>query len=284
MKEENVLDHFDRVVSSKNQWLKFDFKKIWNYKDLIFLFVKRDFISLYKQTILGPIWFVAEPLITTIVFTFIFGIMANLDTSSIPKPLFYLAGITLWNYFAECLIKTSNTFISNRSIFDKVYFPRVVVPISVILSGLLKFGVQLLLFFIICLYYSIVNNSINLNIVILLFPVLILIMAGLGLGFGLVISAITTKYRDLRFLIEFGVKLLMYGTTVVLPLSMFGNYKWIILANPMTSVIETFKYGMFSKGVFDWFYLSYSFIIMLIVLTLGFIIFNKTEKSFIDTI
>ena len=210
--------------------------------------------------------------------------MANLDTSAIPKPLFYLAGITLWNYFSECLVKTSSTFISNRSIFDKVYFPRIVVPFSIIISGLLKFSIQILLFFFICIYYSLVSNSINFNSVILLFPLLILIMAGLGLGFGLLISAITTKYRDLRFLIEFGVKLLMYGTTVVYPLSMAGEYKWVILANPMTSVIETFKYGVFSKGVFDWTYLSYSFVFMIVVLLLGFLIFNKTEKSFIDTI
>ena len=284
MSKNDELIHFDRIVSSKSQWLIFDLKKIWSYKDLIILFVKRDFISLYKQTILGPIWFIAEPLITMIVFTFIFGFMANLDTSSIPKPLFYLAGITMWNYFSECLIKTSNTFINNRSIFDKVYFPRIVVPISIVISGLLKFSVQILLFFIICIYYFIAHNSININVVILLFPLLILIMAGLGLGFGLIISAITTKYRDLRFLIEFGVKLLMYGTTVVYPLSMAGDYKWIILANPMTSIIETFKYGIFSKGVFDWFYLSYSFIFMIIVLFLGFVIFSKTEKSFIDTI
>lgn len=278
------LHHFDRTVSSKNQFSIIELKKIWSYKDLILLFVKRDFISLYKQTILGPVWFIAEPLFTTIVFTFIFGTMANLDTSTIPKPLFYLAGIILWNYFSECLVKTSSTFISNRSVFDKVYFPRIVIPFSIILSGLLKFSVQILLFFSICLYYSIIYNSINLNFTILLFPLLILIMAGLGLGFGLLISAITTKYRDLRFLIEFGIKLLMYGTTVVYPLSMAGNYKWLILANPMTSVIETFKYGIFSKGVFDWFYLIYSFLFMLIIVSLGFVIFNKTEKSFIDTI
>ena len=278
------LHHFDRTVSSKNQFSIIELKKIWSYKDLILLFVKRDFISLYKQTILGPVWFIAEPLITTIVFTFIFGTMANLDTSTIPKPLFYLAGIILWNYFSECLVKTSSTFISNRSVFDKVYFPRIVIPFSIILSGLLKFSVQILLFISICLYYAIVYSSININLTILLFPLLILIMAGLGLGFGLFISAITTKYRDLRFLIEFGVKLLMYGTTVVYPLSMAGNYKWLILANPMTSVIETFKYGVFSKGVFDWFYLIYSFLFMLIIVSLGFVIFNKTEKSFIDTI
>ena len=278
------LHHFDRTVSSKNQFSIIELKKIWSYKDLILLFVKRDFISLYKQTILGPVWFIAEPLFTTIVFTFIFGTMANLDTSTIPKPLFYLAGIILWNYFSECLVKTSSTFISNRSVFDKVYFPRIVIPFSIILSGLLKFSVQILLFISICLYYAIVYSSININLTILLFPLLILIMAGLGLGFGLFISAITTKYRDLRFLIEFGVKLLMYGTTVVYPLSMAGNYKWFILANPMTSVIETFKYGIFSKGVFDWFYLIYSFLFMLIIVSLGFVIFNKTEKSFIDTI
>ncbi len=278
------LQHFDRTVSSKSQFSLAELYKIWSYKDLILLFVKRDFISLYKQTILGPVWFIAEPLITTIVFTFIFGFMAKLDTSTIPKPLFYLAGITLWNYFSECLVKTSSTFINNRAIFDKVYFPRIVIPFSIILSGLLKFSVQTLLFFFICLYYAIVSNSINLNSTILLFPLLILIMAGLGLGSGLLISAITTKYRDLRFLIEFGVKLLMYGTTVVYPLSMAGNYKWIILANPMTSVIETFKYAIFSKGAFDWFYLMYSFIFMLIIIVLGFVIFNRTEKSFIDTI
>lgn len=278
------LSDFDRTVSSKRQYLIFDFKKIWSYRDLIFLFVKRDFISIYKQTILGPIWFLAEPLVTMIVFTFIFGFMANLDTSSIPKPLFYLAGITLWNYFSECLVKTSNTFINNRSIFDKVYFPRIVVPISIVISSLLKFLVQISLFFIICIYYFFSNSSINVNAVIFLFPLLILIMAGLGLGLGLLISAITTKYRDLRFLIEFGVKLFLYGTTVVYPLSMAGNYKWIILANPMTSVIETFKYGIFGKGVFDWFYLSYSFIFMIIVLIVGFVIFSKTEKNFIDTI
>ena len=284
MNPSKELHHFDRTVSSKNQFSIIELKKIWSYKDLILLFVKRDFISLYKQTILGPVWFIAEPLFTTIVFTFIFGTMANLDTSTIPKPLFYLAGIILWNYFSECLVKTSSTFISNRSVFDKVYFPRIVIPFSIILSGLLKFSVQILLFFSICLYYSIIYNSINLNFTILLFPLLILIMAGLGLGFGLLISAITTKYRDLRFLIEFGIKLLMYGTTVVYPLSMAGNYKWLILANPMTSVIETFKYGIFSKGVFDWFYLIYSFLFMLIIVSLGFVIFNKTEKSFIDTI
>lgn len=262
---------FIRVLSS-----------IWKYRDLLFLFVKRDFVSQYKQTILGPLWFFIQPLLNTIIFTIIFGNFAKISTDGIPQILFYLSGITLWNYFSDCLSKCSETFITNTQLFSKVYFPRVVVPISIVISSLIKFSVQFLLFLICFLYFI---EDIQPNIYILLTPILILITGGLGLGFGLIFSSLTTKYKDLRFLLQFGIQLMMYASPIVYPLSIIPDkYKLFILANPMTSVIELFKYSYTGFGSVDLSFLVYSSVAMLVILLIGILTFNSIEKSFIDTI
>jgi lipopolysaccharide transport system permease protein len=252
------------------------------------MFVKRDFISFYKQTILGPLWFFIQPIFTTLVFTFIFGNLAGISTDGLPKPLFYLAGITCWNYFSDCLTKTSTVFKDNANIFGKVYFPRLIMPLSIVTSNLIKFGVQFLLLIFYMIYFYIKGASFNFTHMVFLFPLLILLMALLGLGLGLIISAMTTKYRDLSFLVSFGVQLLMYGTTVIYPLSevvsKYPDYAYLIELNPMTFIIEAFRYGFLGSGDFSWYGLLYSSVVTLVVFFLGVIIFNKTEKNFVDTI
>jgi lipopolysaccharide transport system permease protein len=279
---------WDLVIEPQNSLFELHLKDVWRYRDLLWLLVKRDFVSFYKQTILGPLWFFIQPLFTTIIFTFIFGNLAGLSTDGLPQPLFYMAGITAWNYFADCLTKTSTVFRDNANIFGKVYFPRLIMPLSIVVSNLVRFGVQMLLFFVMIGYYLLQNEMGSVfhpNIYILLFPILVLLMALLGLGLGLIITAMTTKYRDLAFLITFGVQLMMYATTVIYPLSAApAKYKWLIELNPMTGIIEAFRYGFLGEGVLTMSILGYSVIVTIVSLIIGVVIFNKTEKTFVDTV
>ena len=273
------------VIKPQTNWFNFHFKEIWRYRDLLALFVRRDFVSVYKQTILGPAWYLLQALFTTLVFTLVFGRVAKLPTDGVPPVLFYMAGVVCWNYFSQCLTKTSNTFVSNAGIFGKVYFPRMTVPISIVISNLVGFGFQLLMFILFLAYFYFAGMSVNLNLALLLFPVLLLIMAGLGLGLGIIISSLTTKYRDLQYLVTFGVQLLMYATPVIFPLSFFGGkLKTLVLLNPMTSVVETFKYAFLGSGSFSWMYLGYSAAFALVVLIIGIVLFNRVERSFMDTV
>jgi len=280
------------TISSKKRLIDFNFKEIWRYRDLLFLFVKRDIITLYKQTILGPLWYLIQPLFTSLIFTLIFNKLAEIPTGEgVPNFLFNLAGITAWNYFKECLIGTSDTFKKNENIFGKVYFPRAIMPMSVVVSNLLKFGIQLLIFTVLYIYYayfSSVAYDIVPSIYILMFPLLIVLMALLGLGLGMIISSMTTKYRDLTFLVQFGVQLLMYGSAVMYPLSYFKdklpNYYWLIEWNPIAVIIESFRVIVFGDGVLDIKKIIYAVVISCIIFLMGLVIFNKTEKSFIDTI
>lgn len=258
---------------------------VWKYRDLLGLLVRRDFVSFYKQTILGPLWFFVQPLLTTIMFTFVFGRLAGISTDGLPQPLFYMAGITAWNYFADCLTKTSTVFKDNADIFGKVYFPRLIMPLSIVLSNLVRFAVQFLLFLCVMAFYAFHGAAFHPTWAIILFPVVVILMAAMGLGAGMIISSLTTKYRDLAFLITFGIQLLMYATTVIYPLSAASaKYRWLIAANPMTALIETFRYGFLGKGSFSWASLGYSGIVTVGFLLLGTIIFNKVEKSFVDTV
>lgn len=288
MKHKEAIKEWDLVIEPQSSLLDLNLKDVWRYRDLLWLLVKRDFVSFYKQTILGPLWFFIQPLFTTIIFTFIFGNLAGLSTDGLPQPLFYMAGITAWNYFADCLTKTSTVFRDNAHIFGKVYFPRLIMPLSIVVSNLVRFGVQMLLFFVMIGYYLIQDEMGSLfhpNIYMLLFPVLVLMMALLGLGLGLIITALTTKYRDLAFLITFGVQLMMYATTVIYPLSAApGKYRWLIELNPMTGIIEAFRYGFLGQGVFTVDSFGYSVIFTLVSLLCGVLIFNKTEKTFVDTV
>jgi len=272
-------------ISPAKSLLTFNFREIWQYRDLLILFIKRDIVTVYKQTILGPLWFFIKPIFTTIVFTIVFGKIANISTDGIPQVLFYLSGNVAWGYFSECFNLTADTFKKNESIFSKVYFPRVILPLSVVISNLGKFLIQLGLFVAVYFYFIITGNDINANSYLLLLPVLILLMAGLGLGGGMIISSMTTKYRDLTFLVSFGVSLLMYATPVVYPLSEISEkYRWIAELNPLTSILECFRYGFLGAGTFSLGSLLYSAIITVIILFFGILIFNRTEKKFIDTI
>jgi lipopolysaccharide transport system permease protein len=273
------------IIESKTSLLDLRLKEVWRYRDLLMLLVKRDFVAAYKQTILGPIWFFLQPVLTTLTFTLIFGRIARLSTDGVPMMLFYMSGITLWNYFAECLNRTATVFKDNAQVFGKVYFPRLVMPLSIVVSNLVKLGIQLLLLLGFWAYFLITTDKVHPNAVLLITPVLIIIMAGLGLGFGMIISAMTTKYRDLVFLLSFGVQLLMYATPVIYPLSQIGQkYRWLIMANPMSSVIETFRYGFTGSGTFSLQGLAYSTVFAGIAVILGTVIFNKVERSFMDTV
>lgn len=278
-------ERWDLVIKPSTSLLELKINSIFSYFDLLVLFVKRDITVVYKQTILGPLWFFIQPVFTTIVFTFVFGKIANISTDGIPQPLFYMSGIVIWNFFADCFNKTSNTFTQNAGIFGKVYFPRLISPISVVISNLLKFFIQFILFIIIYLFYSFKANSFNISITIILFPILIMIMGLLGLGLGIIFSSLTTKYKDLTFLIQFGVQLLMYATPIIYTLnSISARYKVFILLNPISSVVEIFRYIFFGRGEFNIVWLAYSLFLTLIILFIGIIIFNKTEKTFMDTV
>ena len=285
MLHKEIAPDWDLTIEPQSSLFKLNLKDVWRYRDLLWLFVKRDFVSFYKQTILGPLWFFIQPLFTTLTFTFIFGNLAGISTDGLPQPLFYMAGITAWAYFADCLTKTSTVFKDNANIFGKVYFPRLIMPLSIVASNLVRFMVQMLLFLIMIGYYAIQGANFNVTWAIALFPFLVLLMALLGLGLGLIITALTTKYRDLAFLITFGVQLLMYATTVIYPLSAAPiKYKYLIELNPMTGIIEAFRYGFLGQGELTWYSLGYSTLITFVSLVLGVVIFNKTEKTFVDTI
>ncbi len=272
-------------IRPKRHLLDINLKELWRYKDLIVLFVRRDFVAKYKQTILGPLWFIIQPLLTTLMFTVVFGNIAGIPTDGLPKMLFYMSGITAWNYFALCLKSTSNTFVKNAGIFGKVYFPRLAMPISTVISGLIQFFIQFLFLIGFMIYFWITGVEFGPNIYILLIPVLIFLMAGLGLGFGIIISSLTTKYRDLTNLVSFGVQLWMYATPIIYPLSEIPEkYKWAVLANPVSPIVETFRYSLLGQGSFNFLYLLYSFGFMVVVLVVGVLLFNKIEQSFMDTV
>ena len=275
------------VITPYRGWFDLNLYEIWRYRDLLWIFVKRDFTTFYKQTILGPIWFFIQPLISTIVFTVIFNGVAGIPTDEIPPFLFYMSGIIAWNYFSSCLTSTSGTFTTNAGLFGKVYFPRVIVPLSIVVSGLFRFGVQLLMFLGFYFYYLKSGKyQINPSVQILLFlPILIIQMAMLGQGLGMIISSLTTKYRDLNYLVSFGTQLMMYASPIVYPLSVVPeNYKLYILANPMTPVIEGFRQAFIGKGVLEINLLIYSTVFSLITFLIGLLVFNKIEKNFIDTV
>ncbi len=280
-----MSENWTLIIRPKRHLFDINLKELWRYKDLIYLFVRRDFVAKYKQTILGPLWFIIQPLLTTLMFTVVFGKIAGIPTDGLPKILFYLAGITPWNYFANSLKNTSNTFVKNANIFGKVYFPRLVTPISIVISGLIEFFIQFAFLLAFIAYYWIAGAQIEPNWYLLLLPVLIFMLAGLGLGFGIIISAMTTKYRDLANLVAFGVQLWMYATPIIYPLSEIPEkYKiWVIL-NPVSPIIETFRYALLGRGTVEWWHLGYSFGAMILILVFGILIFNKVEQSFMDTV
>ena len=276
------------IIEPKGKLLSLNLKEIWRYKDLLEMYIKRDIVTFYKQTILGPLWFFIQPIFTTIVFMFVFGGLAGIPTDGIPQALFYLSGITLWNYFSETLTKTSDTFLQNQAIFGKVYFPRLIAPLSITLTGLIKMFIQFSLFGIVYIWFVIKGIDVRPNSYALLFPVLLFILANLSLGFGIIISSMTTKYRDLKFLITFAIQLWMYATPVIYPLSVmkgsYEKYMWLIQANPITAVMETFKYGFLGQGSFTWLSLGYSLLFSIVILFFGIILFNKIERSVMDVI
>ena len=272
-------------IKAESSLFAINFREIWHYRDLLFMLVKRDFITFYKQTILGPLWFIVQPLLTTLIFVILFGNIAKLSTDGIPQLAFYLAGITIWNYFSESLTKTSSVFTANASIFGKVYFPRLIMPLSIVASSLLKFAVQFALFILVVLYYSFVAQSIQPNLWILFTPVLILLMALFALGVGMIFSSLTTKYKDLTFLLAFGIQLFMYITPVVYPSSALPE-KFQILAkiNPLSSIFECFRYAYLGTGTFTITDLLISTLVIVFLFFTGVLVFNKVEKSFMDTV
>ncbi len=285
-------ENWTTIIKPRNKLFEVNLKEIWDYRDLLTIFVKRTITVAYKQTILGPLWWIIQPALTVIMYMVVFGGIAGIPTDGIPQPLFYLGGITMWQYFSDCLGKTSSTFLANAGIFGKVYFPRLIMPLSNVISNLVRFGIQLGLFVLVYIYYAIIGQAPSPNWYLLLFPLLVVMLAGLALGFGIIISSMTTKYRDLQILFSFVVSLWMYATPIVYPLSqVIGKQKWgidiatVMCLNPVTPIIETFKHGALGAGQFiGWGWLAYSFVFMLFVLALGILIFNKVQKSFMDTV
>ncbi len=276
---------WDLIIQPQRKLLDLRLGELWKYRDLVMLFVRRDFVAAYKQTILGPLWYLIQPLLTTLMFTFIFGQIANLPTDGLPQFLFYMSGTVIWSYFADCLTKTSNTFTQNSHLFGKVYFPRLAVPVSILISNLITFTIQFVFFLLFVGYFALRGAELQPNLWVLSFPLLLLIMAGLGLGLGILISAMTTKYRDLRFLVTFGVSLLMYATPVIYPVSSIPErFQLIIKANPMTPIVETFRFAFLGAGSVHPLELLYSFGFMLVIVALGTIIFNRVEATFMDTV
>jgi lipopolysaccharide transport system permease protein len=275
-------------ITPKNKFFTLNLKEVWQYRDLLLLFVKRDVVTVYKQTVLGPLWYLIQPLFTSITFTIIFNNLAGISTGSVPPFLFNLAGITVWNYFTACLNDTSDTFKKNAAIFGKVYFPRIIMPLSVVISNLLKFGIQFLIFIAFYIYYYYQGAAISINGATLFFPLLIALMGILGLGLGLIISSLVTKYRDFTYLISFGVQLLMYVSAVMYPMALIKEKLptcgWLIQYNPLAYVIETTRYMLLNVGQVSILGLGYTFLVTVLVFFVGLLIFNKTEKSFIDTV
>jgi len=285
MNTEDKEKNWTTIISPRSGWLNINLRELWWYRDLIMLFVRRDFVSQYKQTILGPLWFLIQPLMSTLVFTVIFGTIAQIPTDGLPQVMFYMAGITSWTYFANCFTKTSNTFIGNAAIFGKVYFPRLAVPVSIVISNLITFAIQFGLFIVFLLYFYFKGSSIQPNMWILLTPLLLVQMAALGLGVGILVSSMTTKYRDLSHAVGFGVQLWMYVTPVVYPLSQIPEkWRWLSALNPMTAIVESFRYAFLGAGAIQPWVMGVSIGMTTLFLILGIILFSKVEKTFIDTV
>jgi lipopolysaccharide transport system permease protein len=281
----NSNEGWDIEIHPQTKWYNLQLMQLWRYRDLLLLFVRRDFVAFYKQTILGPLWFLVQPVITTFTFSIIFGNLAGISTEGVPKVLFYMSTLVLWTYFADTLNKTADTFTANAHLFGKVYFPRMIVPLSVVVSNLIKLGIQLGLFVAFYIYYLAKGASFKPTMALCLVPYLIVLIAILGLGLGIIISSLTTKYRDLKFLVTFGVQLLMYASPIVYPLSTVpAQYRVYVLANPITSIIETFKYAFLGIGEFNTMHLAYSTTVTFVILIIGLIIFHRVEKSFMDTV
>ncbi|NEU06814.1 ABC transporter permease [Flavihumibacter sp. R14] len=278
-------ESWDLIIQPKTSWFNLRLNELWSYRDLLFIMVKRDFIAAYKQTILGPLWHFLQPLFTTIVFVIVFGRIARIPTDNIPQPLFYLCGLTLWNYFSACLNGTSNTFIANAGIFGKVYFPRLIIPLSVVISNAIKLGIQFLLLLAMMAWYAVKGYDFHIGLNILWIPVVIIIVALLGLAMGILISALTTKYRDMTVLMSFAVQLLMYATPVIYPLSFIPEkYKNLIGLNPLTWLTEAFRNGLLGNGLVDISMIGYSVLVTLLLLLASIMIFSKVEKTFMDTV
>ena len=273
-------------IKPKRGWFEWHLEDLWNYRDLILLFVRRDFVSQYKQTVLGPLWYLIQPIFTTITFTIVFSRIAGISTSGLPPILFYLSGLTAWNYFADCLNKTSQTFVANAGMFGKVYFPRLAVPVSIVISSLITFAFQFLLFLVVLVYFHFTGEiQFHATPHLFLFPVLVVMLALLGLGSGIFVSALTTKYRDLRFLLNFGVQLLMYATPVIYPMeTIHGKLKTVISFNPMSSIVESMRYIFLGTGELNYGNLAYSAAVILFILVSGLFIFNRVERNFMDTV
>ena len=285
MTTENTTQEWESEIKSQDSIFSIDLKEVWHYRDLLLMFVKKDYVTFYKQTILGPIWFFVQPILTTVIYVLLFGQIAKLSTDGTPQIAFYLSGITIWNYFSEALTKTSTVFKDSAHIMGKVYFPRLIMPLSIIVSGLMKFAIQFALFIAVVLYFTFVKESIHPNIWILATPFLILLMAALSLGLGMVFSSLTTKYKDLVFLLTFGIQLFMYATPVVYSItSIPERFRWLVNINPLTGIFECFRYGFLGSGSFDPFSLVFSTIVTVVILMIGVVIFNKVEKSFMDTV
>lgn len=285
---ETEKEHWDIEIKPRGSNFSLNIKEVWQYRDLLQMYVRRDVVTIYKQTVLGPLWFIIQPLFTTIMYMFVFGNIAQIPTDGLPQPLFYLSGILCWGYFSDCMGKASGTFLGNAGVFSKVYFPRLVVPISGVISNLVRLIIQLGLFLAVYFYFVYNGTDIKPNIYILFFPLLVLMLAGLGLGFGILISSVTTKYRDMAILFGFVTGLWMYATPIIYPLSVmkekYEEYMWIIQLNPLTSIVEALRYGFMGAGTVDWFWLGYSFVVTIIVIILGSWVFNKVERSFIDVV
>jgi lipopolysaccharide transport system permease protein len=273
------------IIRPQRGWFDLRLGELWHARDLIMLFVWRDFVSVYKQTILGPLWYLIQPLLTTLVFTVVFGRIAALPTDGLPQFLFYLSGTVIWSYFADCLNKTSLTFVNNAHLFGKVYFHRLAVPVSILISNLVAFTIQFLLFIGFLVFYLVAGADVQPNAWVLITPLLLLVMAGLGLGFGVIVSSLTTRYRDLRFLVAFGVQLWMYATPVIYPVSAVPErFQPLILVNPMTPIVEAFRYAYLGAGTINLAMLGYSAAFMLVTLLAGAVLFNRIEQTFMDTV
>ncbi len=285
MEKTNNTTQWSTIIQSKTGWFDISMSEVWKYRDLVMLFVRRDFVSVYKQTILGPLWFLIQPLFSTLVFTIIFGKVAKIPTDGVPHALFYLSGIVCWNYFSSCLVKTSDTFVSNAGLFGKVYFPRLTVSIGVVITNMISFLIQFLLFMGVLFYYYLAGAAIQPNLWVLAIPLLLLEMAALGLGTGILISSLTTKYRDLAYLATFGVQLWMYGTPIVYPLSQIPQqWQWLYYLNPVASIVESFRFAFLGVGGVTMSHILSSIGIIILILVIGVIVFSRIEKNFMDTV
>ena len=281
----DLEEEWDEIILPKRNLLDLNLAEIWKYRDLVKMLIRRDFVTIYKQTILGPLWLFIQPVFTALIYMVIFARVANISTEGVPPILFYLGGISIWNYFAICFSRTSGTFDANKHIFGKVYFPRLVSPLSVVIVELFKFMIQFSLFLTVLIYYKLSGSTVHINSYALLTPVLLILMAGIGMGFGMIVSSLTTKYRDLQFLMGFVIQLWMYATPIIYPMSFVPEqYRNLLKWNPIAPIVESFKYGFFGMGTFDWYGLLYSAGFMVVLLFLGTVIFNRTERSFMDTI